>query len=377
MIHLNDAKYLCGRKDILDTPMQTYSDEVCEFLDDLSSAIMKSSEAKLYPDLFALAFWCRKANIKMLKEEYGDNKYNIGRGLCFHITPSNIPINFSFSYLFSLLAGNANIVRLPSKEFPQVDVLCSIFNKVLKKYPNIESRTSFIKYSKESNATKELSKIADAHMIWGGNNTINNLKSMETKPKCIDIAFSDRYSICIIDANKILSSNDDEMKKLANDFYTDTYLMDQNACSSPQLIYWINNSDKAKNKFWNYIYEFAKGKYDLQDAIVIDKYTQTFIDAIKLDNIDISNEDNTLYRIELHSLPNKPEKLRGKGGYFYEYNLKDFNELYHRITDKYQTVTYYGLNIDKFKQDIINNNIKGIDRVVPIGQSMNIGVHWD
>ena len=57
----------------------------------------------------------------------------IGRGLAYHIAPSNIPINFAYSLVFGLLSGNTNIVRLSSKNFIQIKLLCDLFFKILKK----------------------------------------------------------------------------------------------------------------------------------------------------------------------------------------------------------------------------------------------------
>ena len=35
--------------------------------------------------------------------------------MIFHITPSNIPTNFAYSFIFGLLTGNSNIVKVPTK----------------------------------------------------------------------------------------------------------------------------------------------------------------------------------------------------------------------------------------------------------------------
>ena len=43
----------------------------------------------------------------------------MGRGLIFHITPTNVPTNFFYSFIFSLLSGNSNIVKLPTKDFEE------------------------------------------------------------------------------------------------------------------------------------------------------------------------------------------------------------------------------------------------------------------
>ena len=375
-ILMKNINYVIGNENILNIPMQPCGEEVCNFLNEISTRLMKSPKIREFTDLSALAFWCRKANIQKIKENYSD-KNRLGRGLCFHIAPSNIPINSIFSYFFGLLAGNSNIVRLSSKDFPQVDFICDLIKEVLKNYPEIEKRTVFVKYERSNEISEEFSKNADCRMIWGGDKTIKMFKALETKPRCIDITFPDRYSICIIDANKINEASEDEMKTLAEKFYVDTYLMDQNACSSPQLIYWVNDNKEARDKFWNYIYDYAQIKYPLQDAICVDKYTKLCEDAIMFDNIGTTSyRTNLLYRSELNSLENV-ENIRGKGGYFYEYSLKNYDELFKIVTDKYQTITYFGISAEELRKDIINHNLRGIDRIVPIGKAMDISSNWD
>src|SRR5574344_220857 len=374
---MKSVNYILGTQNICTKPMQTYNDEVCNFLNDLSSEILKSEIIRKFPDISAVAFWARKANIQKLKKEF-NNSQKLGRGLCLHITPSNISVHSFFSYFFSLLAGNANIVRLPSKDFPQINVLCDILKKVIKNYPQIEKRTAFVKYDKNSNATEEFSKIADCRMIWGGDKTIESIKSLKSKPRCVDITFADRYSICIIDAQKIQTSDENTMKRLSENFYNDTYLMDQNACSSPQLICWLNHNKNASEKFWDYVYKIAKEKYNLQDAICVDKYTKFCEDAINIEIIEhTTKKTNLLYRCESKKLTPEIENLRGKGGYFYEYSLKNYKELYEIINEKYQSITYFGIEPEILKNDIIKNNLTGIDRIIPIGKAMDIGTFWD
>lgn len=377
VILMSSVEYLVGNENILNTPLSVFNDKAISFLNDISQELLKSEKSRIYPDLSAFAFWCRKANLNKLKDNYSIID-RLGRGLCFHISPSNIPINFAFSYVFSLLAGNSNIVRLPSKSFPQVDFLCEIFNNVLKKYPEIEKRTAFIKYPVNNEITADFSRIADARMIWGGDVTIASVKCLETKPRCVDITFADRYSVCIIDAEKIQEADDTQLKRLSEDFYNDTYLMDQNACSSPQLILWVNDNDDARLKFWAAIYNMASKKYNLQDAVCVDKYTKLCEDAIDFGIVgQVKHDDNLLYRAELSELTPKIEELRGKSGYFYEFSLKNYDELFDVITERFQTITYFGIDAEILRESIITHSLRGVDRIVPIGKAMDISAIWD
>lgn len=378
MIPLNGVEYVIGTADIVNAPIRVYDDTACAFIAELSAEILKSPLARTYPDLSALAFWGRKANLQKLKEAFGDTAGRLGRGLCFHIAPSNIPVNFAFTYLFGLLAGNANIVRLPSKTFPQIDALCALMKKVLSKYPEIEKRTAFVRYPRSDEITAEFCKIADARMIWGGDKTIENIKALPASPRCVDIAFADRYSLAMIDGEAVLNADDAQMKRLAENFYNDTWLMDQNACSSPQIILWQNDSDEARKKFWDAALAVAEAKYALQDAVSVDKYTLFCTEAVTNGNAESFTRDgNLLYREEVKALTPDIINHRGKGGYFFEHALADLSELCAVITEKFQTITYFGIDAVKLREELIAANVRGIDRIVPVGKAMDIDVIWD
>ena len=44
------------------------------------------------------------------------------------------------------------------------------------------------------------------------------------------------------------------------------------------------------------------------------------------------------------------QNLRGKWGYFYEYNTNDINKLFNYFNEKFQTITYFGFTKDHFKK---------------------------
>ena len=220
---------------------EVYNDEVCRFADDLSKWLRKDRNALSFPDLMAVSFWCRKGNIEKMRNEFDDGKIHIGRGLIFHITPSNVPVNFIFSYFFGLLSGNSNIVRVPSKEFPQVDILCTAVKEILENddYINIRKSTRFVTYERDKEINDYYSGICDGRVIWGGDNTIKALRESPIKPKAVEVVFADRYSFGVIQSERVVSASDEEITSLAHGFYNDTYLMDQNACSTPHCIFWL------------------------------------------------------------------------------------------------------------------------------------------
>jgi hypothetical protein len=375
---MSNVNYLIGSEMTDNAPLPTLSDEICTFINELSAGLMHTPYIRTFPDISALAFWCRKGNIQKIKNSYGDMSDRIGRGLCFHVAPSNIPINFAFSWLLSLLAGNANIVRLSSLNYPQVPPVLNIIAKTLENYPEIARRTAFVSYPADRTITSEFCASVDARMIWGGDATISSIKNLPTKPRCVDLAFADRYSICVISGKALLNSDDLGIKRLAENFYNDTYLMDQDACSSPQLILWLDDREEARKRFWKSVYYIVEKRYRLQAAVAVDKYTQMCEDAVSLDIVrTVSRNGNLLYRAELNALRPDMAGIRGKGGYFYEHTISSIDEIKGIITEKFQTVTYFGIDPMEIQRFVIANSLRGIDRITPVGKAMDIGVIWD
>ena len=110
----------------------------------------------------------------------------------------------------------------------------------------------------------------------------------------------------------------------------------------------------------------------------MDKYTQCFKDAIELKNIKfVKRYGNYIYRVSLSSLLSNTDTLRGKWGYFYEHDTDDFVKIADIINPKYQTLTYFGVKKSKLKNFVNKYHLSGIDRIVPIGQSLDMGLIWD
>ena len=376
---MNKVKYFLGNKNYCPKPFLPFSENVCNFLDSFSKELNSKNVFKDYPELKSLSFWCRKKNILNLKKIFFLKKNRLGLGLLLHITPSNVPINFAYSLFFGLLTGNSNIVKVPSKNFRQVSIICEIIKKILKKYNKLKKKITIIQYSDNDEYTKKISLECNARVIWGGDKTINAIREFKIKERTLDVTFPDRYSFCIISSTSFNKLNDFGLKMLINKFYNDTYYVDQNACSSPHLILWIGkNKTKAKNKFWKALFKYLKINYQLKDSAPIEKYTSLCSHVIKMKEIKkIETFENLIYRIELNKIDKNIDKFRGEWGTFFEYDLKNLKDFKNIVNAKYQTLTYFGIDKKSLYDVVIKNGLKGIDRIVPIGNSLNIGLDWD
>ena len=359
-----------------------FDDNIINFLDEISKeTLKKKNNTKYYEDLITFAFWIRKKNILNIVKDYIFKDKMIGNGIVFHLTPSNIPMNFAYSLVFGLLSGNSNILRLPSRNFIQTSLLCNIIIKVLKKkkFKQLKSKICLIKYEKSDEVSEYFSKNADVRIIWGGDKTINQFKKYNTSPRCVDITFSDRYSLSLLGSEKILQLKNDEFTRLIDKFYNDTYIMDQKGCSSPQGIVWLGKKKKeAKLKFYRSLLYKIKNNYDHNLSTANEKISNLSLVAAKSKlTFNINYKNFSLLIIKPNKFNCEIEKIRPYNGSFVEMDLDKINNLKKIISRKCQTISYFGVDKDLIKNLVIDNGLLGVDRIVPVGRALEMNLVWD
>jgi len=362
---------------------QLFSEDAVAFLNALSKEITKDPQIRNFPDVATFAFFCRKANILQIRKKYeNEDVIRLGRGIVFHVAPSNVPVNFAYSLLCGILSGNVNIVRVPSKDFEQVSIITNAIIRLSEKeeFKYVVEKIALVKYDRNSSATAFFSSFCDVRVIWGGDETIAQIRKSSIPARSFDVTFADRYSICIINAKEYLS--EPNQGKIALGFYNDTYLFDQNACTAPHLVNWFGTKEdveKAKTIFWAELHKLVVQKYGpVQPVIAVDKLTALYNRAVNaVGTHQIPTTDNLLWRVEIENLSTDLEEYRCSSGYFLEYHVHSLVELTQIINRKYQTIAYYGFEKSELTQFVLMANLSGIDRIVPIGQTTDFSVIWD
>lgn len=379
----NKIKYLVGNEKVLNNMSRCssaplFSENRIVFLNLVSKILLADREVRQYPDVVTFAFWCRKGSMEKERERFSQDEESqlcLGRGVVLHIAPSNVAVNYAYSFVTGFITGNANIVRLPSKDFPQVDLINKAINLALKKMPEMEPYICFLRYERLKEINDMLSSVADVRVIWGGDHTIQEIRKSELKPRATEITFADRYSLCVIDSDAYLQKEYKE--RIAEDFYNDTYLTDQNACTSPRIILWMGRErKKAKEEFWSALYEKAKKKYAYQSIQGVNKLTSLCLLAVGQDDIHwVKTKDNLLVRVQVEKLTDELMDYRDNSGYFLEYDMDRIEEMQALCNERVQTVSYIG-NPEMF-YPLIEKGIRGIDRIVPVGKTMDFDFIWD
>jgi hypothetical protein len=363
-------------------PLPPFAPQVLAFLGDLSIMLCADPRARTLPDLYSFGFWCRRASLESMRHDYPDRDHRLGRGIVFHIGPANVPVNFAYSLVVGLLAGNANIVRVPSADFKQVYIIAEALDTLLSNptHQSLHGHIRLVSYNRnEQDITASFSSVCDVRVIWGGDSTIENIRRNVLPARAFDVTFADRYSVCVIGAERYLG----EVKPaaLAQGFYNDTYLFDQNACTAPHLVLWLGVPElvkQARDIFWSHLHAYAQGRYNLESRSAVDKLTQAlrFVALHEGSRIE-PNKDNLITRINLSKLEVGIEEWNGKCGFFFEYELEKLEQLLPIVSRRYQTLSYAGLDKSVLQELVMRGRVLGIDRIVPMGQTLQFSLQWD
>ena len=202
------------------------------------------------------------------------------------------------------------------------------------------------------------------------------------RPDAVQMGFPDRYSICILDTAHVCSLTDDELKHLVHRFYNDTYVLDQNACSSPVAVIWNQKSgsetaEHIRTRWWNMVAEEA-GDYHMTAHKATVKYEQLCRYAMESqETVKVTRYGNRLYTIRLSCVPEHPDQLKGSFGLFFEYT-GDWREAVGRMaTSRLQTITYHGIKAQEIEEHVVANHLFGVHRIVPVGQAADMDLIWD
>ncbi|SEW31099.1 Phenylacetate-coenzyme A ligase PaaK, adenylate-forming domain family [Ruminococcaceae bacterium KH2T8] len=383
------VEYLIGNEEVISKaqktpPLVPFADEVIRFCNDISSCLMKSDASRRYPDVVTLGFWLRRSSVMKMKETYlkDDGRYRLGRGLAFHIAPSNVPVNYAYSLFSGLLCGNANIVRIPSKDFPQIRIINDSIRTVLDSYPNLKDYITLVRYERSKEINDRFSAVCDLRVIWGGDATIAALRESQIPPRATEVAFADRYSLALIDSDEFMSRAEESSfsDRFAKEFYNDTYLSDQNACTSPRVIIWMGKSIvQAKRIMWDSVKKLAEREYELKAVQSVDKLTDLCLVSSRRQDVApkiVDKYGNSLYRISLDSLDPQLMDHRGNSGFFFEYDCTDINEIRDICNDeRCQTLAILGAT--SIVTPLFDSGVKGIDRIVDFGHTMDFDLIWD
>lgn len=367
------------------------NDILLQFIEELSNKILLDKGMQQFPDLMAAAHWMRKAQILKLKKEF--EKISAGRlllpkGLVLHFAPSNVDTIFIYSWILSLLVGNVNIIRLSQQDSGVAGmflyVVQKIINKNQQKFSGIADRLLVVTYKHNVEITKKLSEYCNVRVIWGGDQTIKNIRCIPLPVRSDEIVFANRFSAAVINSAHVLQVSDNELEKIIESFYQDAFLFNQKACSSPKIIFWIGDEDviaRAKQRFWQALQAHIENKSlwkGIETAVAMKRLTNAFKYAAfgKINKIN-SGFFELPIRMQAKSFGDDIRELHAGGGLFLECSHTTLNSMVDNFDIKDQTLTVCGFE----RSDLIGFAerlpSRSLDRIVPFGEALNFSHIWD
>ena len=377
-----------GLQDLLTAPdLPPFHSDIIEFIGAYSRAIMKSSQARAYPEIISLAHWMRRRAILDLKENFEatrpENTVSVSRGVVLHFAPGNVDTIFLYSALLAIVTGNRNIVRISSRPSPQIDILTDVLNSLLDDpiYDLIASRLLIVKYDHDDEVTRELSKFADLRVIWGGDDTVDRIRAFPLRPHARDISFPNRWSLAVLSANSILDCDNEELEALGMNFANDAYWFGQMACSSPRLAVWIGaetDTAAAAKRFWPMVRKAADRFTDEIPAVgYVNKLVSLHVAAIEGKIVGVTpSPDNTVSVAEMRAMEAPDDSLFVGDGQFLEVRSGELSEICSLLNRQSQTVVSFGIDASDWRNLVAETGTQ-IDRIVPFGQALQFGHIWD
>ena len=376
-----DIEYLAGTKNyhnVSSSPTYSiFSSPVIDFLDELSRLFLQSDLSSQFSQVSSFFFYIRRRNLENISLQYLSDEINWGRGLSFHITPSNVAATALYSWLFSLLTGNPSIIRLSNSVSNYLQPILALIDSLYHQYANLLPLFSFVTFPRGSQSTALLSSISDIRLIWGGDQTVELIKSIPAKPSTIDLPFPDRRSFFVLDLDSLPSSPVRLQQDLAH-LSKDIVLYSQQACSSPIVLYLKDSGSFSSPQFHNFL-EL------LDQSIASSKYLESTIKDHILSSFDTCLSDNSLYTLfhgdylscffcepcDLNRILNSDRPSNGNllATYYVPSNPI--------LPDSSQTAIVYPYTDSHLKALSSFLSCSSLSRFVPPGKAIDMSLFWD
>ena len=228
---------------VIDACDKLYQRVINHEFDDIALPLLKAlnmpySSLERYAKVFSKEGLLKKIDIELgdlkngvLSLDENNNRYYEPLGILFHIAAGNVDLLPAYSVVEGLLVGNINILKLPTGD-NGLSIL--LLKELIKEAPVLKDYIYvFDVPSTEVDTIKQLSNMADATIVWGGDEAQRAARSFVDIHSSI-ISWGHKISFSYVDNNIA----DEEIEALC----TSICLSNQLFCSSSQGIY-MNTDD--------------------------------------------------------------------------------------------------------------------------------------
>ncbi len=352
------------------------------FCTTLSRLLLQDARARQHPDLQALGFWLRPANVERMLANYLSASPGClaqPLGTVFMIPPANVDALFGYTLAIALLCGNNVIIRLPSTETAAQATLCALTGDAMAQHPLLRQRLVLVRYGHDDAVTTALSLFCALRLVWGGDATVSKLAQIPLPPLARQIGFGDRFSASVIDAAAYGAASEETRTVLVKNFYNDVYWYDQLACAAPRLLFWLGHEQDCVEFCTHLDAEARRRGYQPDAGASVAKLS---LDYLALH--DLPAEDYTVYSPALSTIICRDtasiasfKRVNYGYGTLIVCPVTSLAAIAAQASPHDQTLTHWGLSPEIVTTLAQACGGRGYDRFVPVGQALQFDPIWD
>ncbi|MGD0965397.1 MAG: acyl-CoA reductase [Candidatus Acidiferrales bacterium] len=356
----------------------------------------KSLDARELDDLPGIPFlrmWLRRGTLEpIIARELGANGLHggwtdYGRAKCKafplgvvgHWPAGNVEIQPILSMTCSLLGGNAALVRIPSG---LVDLTRLLMGKLVQSDPG-ERLTRRIFMAAFEHGRQDLqeamAQVVDGAMIWGGEEAVLQIRALPFRHWVKVAAFGPRTSVAAMDAGAW--GNVEEQKSWCLRMARDVWQFDQQACSSPQVLYLEKGAGQSTAQFLSHLQRAFETENQAHPRQTIPAGLTSTICQARASWL----LDDTAHRAVFPMTPDwtllfgsgsvLPKPIQGKTLTVLE--ADDLLDVVSRFDGNVQTLGLGMADAEKEKKLALLAGKKGVDRIVKLGRMHVFVPPWD
>jgi Acyl-CoA reductase (LuxC) len=356
----------------------------------------KSLDARELDDLPGIPFlrmWLRRGTLEpIVARELGSNGLRggwteYGRAKCKafplgvvgHWPAGNVEIQPILSMTCALLGGNAALVRIPSGLF---DLTRVVMEKLIQSDPDerLTRRIFMAAFEHDRKDLQEaMAQVVDGAMIWGGEEAVRQVRALPFPHWARIAAFGPRISVAAMDAGAW--SNPDEQKAWCLRMARDVWQFDQQACSSPQVLYLERGARQSIAPFLSNLQRAFENENRAHPRRTIPAgLTSTICQARASWLLNDSTHQAVFpmdpdWTLLLGSGPDLPKPIQGKTLTILE--VDDLMDVVSKWDGNVQTLGLGMADAQKEERLALLAGRKGVDRIVKLGRMHVFVPPWD
>lgn len=356
----------------------------------------KSLDARELDDLPGIPFlrmWLRRGTLEpIITRELGANALDGGwteygraqckafpLGIVGHWPAGNVEIQPLLSMTCGVLGGNAAFVRIPSG---LVDLTRILMEKLVQSdpYGRLSRRIFMAAFEHGRRDLQEaMAKAVDGAMIWGGEEAVLQVRNLPFPHWARIVVFGPRASVAAMDAGAW--GNPGKQKSWCLRIARDVWQFDQQACSSPQVLFLEKRPGLSTAEFLQNLQRAFENENRAHPRQTIPAALTSRICQARASWLMKGNGQQAFFPVGpdwtllVGSGSDIPQPVQGKTLTVLE--VDDLLEAISRLDGNVQTLGLGMADAEKERQVALLAGRKGVDRVVKLGRMHVFVPPWD